>query len=477
METDGAKCMCERSYVEVEGKMFNDAIHGSISIHPLCVQIIDTPQFQRLRFLKMVGSCYFVFPAAAHNRFEHSLGVCYLAGKLVRAIQSRQPELNINSEDVLSVEVAGLCHDLGHGPFSHLWEEFVEMSPRKEKWTHEEASEKMFDYLIEANNLSEYFNKYDLDIQFIKKLICGLTESERQKNEKAFLYEIVANKRTGVDVDKWDYFLRDGHNLGIRVKFDYHRLVKYSRVIQVDGEWQICMRDKECNNLYDMFHARETLHRTAYQHRVVKIIDSMLIDAFLCADEHIKYQGKDGTNYALRNVCDDMSAYTNLIDDIFHRILLAKGDHPDLVKAKEILENILKRRLYIYVGQTEPNDEISQEKLLDTISSNIPEESSLEREELGIQKVRFNYGLGEKNPIEYIRFYSKNSPNEARKIQEEEISSMLPQRFQERRFRLIYKSNKEKDFNDAQKAFKNACKQLNMNAPSLADFPIHLQSS
>ncbi|KAK8740206.1 hypothetical protein OTU49_003102 [Cherax quadricarinatus] len=153
------------------------------------------------------------------------------------------------------------------------------------------------------------------------------------------------------------------------------------------------------------------------------------------------------------------------------------GDHPDLVKAKEILENILKRRLYIYVGQTEPNDEISQEKLLDTISSNIPEESSLEREELGIQKVRFNYGLGEKNPIEYIRFYSKNSPNEARKIQEEEISSMLPQRFQERRFRLIYKSNKEKDFNDAQKAFKNACKQLNMNAPSLADFPIHLQSS
>nr|XP_053639551.1 deoxynucleoside triphosphate triphosphohydrolase SAMHD1-like isoform X2 [Cherax quadricarinatus] len=458
METDGAKCMCARSYVEVEGKMFNDAIHGSISIHPLCVQIIDTPQFQRLRFLKMVGSCYFVFPAAAHNRFEHSLGVCYLAGKLVRAIQSRQPELNINSEDVLSVEVAGLCHDLGHGPFSHLWEEFVEMSPRKEKWTHEEASEKMFDYLIEANNLSEYFNKYDLDIQFIKKLICGLTESERQKNEKAFLYEIVANKRTGVDVDKWDYFLRDGHNLGIRVKFDYHRLVKYSRVIQVDGEWQICMRDKECNNLYDMFHARETLHRTAYQHRVVKIIDSI-------------------TNYALRNVCDDMSAYTNLIDDIFHRILLAKGDHPDLVKAKEILENILKRRLYIYVGQTEPNDEISQEKLLDTISSNIPEESSLEREELGIQKVRFNYGLGEKNPIEYIRFYSKNSPNEARKIQEEEISSMLPQRFQERRFRLIYKSNKEKDFNDAQKAFKNACKQLNMNAPSLADFPIHLQSS
>nr|XP_045593492.1 deoxynucleoside triphosphate triphosphohydrolase SAMHD1-like isoform X3 [Procambarus clarkii] len=459
--------------VEVEGKVFNDAVHGAITLPPLCVRIIDTPQFQRLRFLKMVGSCYFVFPAAAHNRFEHSLGVCHLAGQLVRAIQSRQPELKITNEDVLSVEVAGLCHDLGHGPFSHLWEEFVKKSPREKEWSHEEASKMMFEYLVNVNNLNEELENYGIDIQNIKKLMCGIGSKQRQE-EKAFLYEIVANKRTGVDVDKWDYFLRDGHNLGIKVNFDYNRLVKFSRAIKVDGEWQICVRDKECNNLYNMFHARERLHRTAYQHRVVKVIDSMLIDAFLYADEHIKYRGKDGTQYALRNVCNDMSAYTNLVDNVFHRILLAEGEHPDIRKAKEILENVLKRKLYVYVGQTQHTEKISEDKLMDAILNSIPTGSSLKKNDLGLQVVKFDYGLGKENPVEYTRFYSKNFPNDARAMREEEISSMLPQRFQERRFRLIYKSYQEKEFNDAEKAFKDACQKLNMQEPSVDSWPSHL---
>lgn len=55
--------------------MFNDPVHGHIEVHPLCVKIIDTPQFQRLRYIKQLGTCYFVFPGASHNRFEHSLGL------------------------------------------------------------------------------------------------------------------------------------------------------------------------------------------------------------------------------------------------------------------------------------------------------------------------------------------------------------------------------------------------------------------
>jgi len=55
-------------------KVFNDPIHGHIELHPLCVRIIDTPQFQRLRYLKQLGASYYVFPGASHNRFEHSLG-------------------------------------------------------------------------------------------------------------------------------------------------------------------------------------------------------------------------------------------------------------------------------------------------------------------------------------------------------------------------------------------------------------------
>ena len=188
---------------------------------------------------------------AGHNRFEHSLGVMHLADKMCRQIQRRQPQLGVTEKDVLCVKLAGLCHDLGHGPFSHAFEHVFKT---KTKINHEAASLMMIDALLKYLGLKISDNKHHLDLPliqigdgvraegfgvitldnrnnndknlpledmltnrdwiFIKECIvaCPLnngTEYVGRNATKEFLYDIVCNRHNGLDVDKIDYFARD----------------------------------------------------------------------------------------------------------------------------------------------------------------------------------------------------------------------------------------------------------------------------
>uniref|UniRef100_A0A9J7ZQB1 Deoxynucleoside triphosphate triphosphohydrolase SAMHD1 n=1 Tax=Cyprinus carpio carpio TaxID=630221 RepID=A0A9J7ZQB1_CYPCA len=425
-------------------KVFNDPIHGHIELHPLLVRFIDTPQFQRLRHIKQLGGTYLVFPGASHNRFEHSIGVGYLAGCLVQALNERQPELLITKQDFLCVQIAGLCHDLGHGPFSHMFDGmFIPKVRPGEKWKHEMASVQMFDHLVRVNGLEEVMVRHGLtlpdDLIFIKEQIAGpldnsvLNSSWPYKGrpmEKSFLYEIVANKRNGIDVDKWDYFARDCYHLGIQNNFDYQRFLKFARVCEVRGKKHICTRDKEVGNLYDMFHTRNCLHRRAYQHKVGNIIETMITEAFIKADPHIQIQGSSGRIFTISSAIDDMEAYTKLTDHIFELILYSSA--PELSEARAILHNIVCRRLYKCVGQTtaETHVDASQEKLLawaKEVASSKPSgtDANLTAEDFVVSVIHMDYGMKEKNPINNVHFYCKNDPTKAIKIRKKQDGDII----------------------------------------------------
>lgn len=157
-----------------KNKIICDCVHGQISLHPLLVKIIDTPQFQRLRYLKQLGPLVYIYPCATHTRFEHSIGTSHLAGVLVHHLKESQPALKITAMDELCVKIAGLCHDLGHGPFSHMFEEVIDKFQLK-NWKHEQATLKLFEKMLkETENLKQEFESYGLfepDIQLIKDLI------------------------------------------------------------------------------------------------------------------------------------------------------------------------------------------------------------------------------------------------------------------------------------------------------------------
>ncbi|XP_078609444.1 deoxynucleoside triphosphate triphosphohydrolase SAMHD1-like isoform X3 [Branchiostoma floridae x Branchiostoma japonicum] len=457
-------------------KIFNDPIHGHIEMHPLCIKIIDTPQFQRLRFIKQLGACYWVFPGASHNRFEHCLGVYHLAGCLVKTLRKRQPELGISDVDVLCVEIAGLCHDLGHGPFSHFFDgQFIPLARPGLKWKHEHASVQMFDHLIEQNHLKNVFLEYNVgerDLIFIKEQIAGPLAVTRNQawpykgrdEEKSFLYEVVANKRNGIDVDKWDYFARDCHHLGISNKFDHMRFMKFARVINVDGRRQICTRDKECSNLYDMFHTRSSLHRRAYQHKANKCVEIMIVEALLKADKYIRIPGKDGAQVKLSETPDDMHAYTKLTDHIFQQVLYSQ--QPELEEARAILRDVESRRLYRCVGQTRPQQGclISQDEApswSEEIVTSLTEEElgapQLSPGDIAVSVVDMDYGMGDKNPIDHVRFYDKSKMDNACRVRKEEVSQMLPETFAEQHIRVYCKKRDQQSIDIAERCFIQWC--------------------
>jgi HD superfamily phosphohydrolase len=130
---------------------------------------------------------------------------------------------------------AGLCHDLGHGPFSHvydgvfvkkMWPKGIDSSGSK--WRHEDGSVRMFNYLLESNKIDiARYAMTERDKLFIEEVIGGVKESDREGRpaSKFFLYDIVNNALSGLDVDKLDYFQRDMRMANVKLQADFDRYV------------------------------------------------------------------------------------------------------------------------------------------------------------------------------------------------------------------------------------------------------------
>ncbi|EEB14315.1 SAM domain and HD domain-containing protein, putative [Pediculus humanus corporis] len=349
----------------MEIKVFNDLVHGHMMFHPLISVVIDTRQLQRLRNLKQLGGCYFIFPSASHNRFEHCLGTAHIAGKLFDSLRQKRNFLNDDEKitwekNKLCVQIAGLCHDVGHGPFSHTWEKFRRRVDPDDNWSHELESIMIFDELLNekisptknfngqnletVKNAFEYYGLNSSHVELIKKMILG---NETTKN---YLFQIISNKNNDIDVDKWDYLARDSVMLNVPVGFDYRRLLNFCQILKNDdGEEEICYREKECSVIIEMFLSRGRLHDKAYQHIKVKIVEEMLIDAFVLANDRLKLTE---------------TPITELTDHIFQKILYEKFDDENMLKAKNILRRIESRNFYKCIVKESFEGEIPNFKLI-----------------------------------------------------------------------------------------------------------------
>lgn len=412
----------------------------------LSVQVIDTPQFQRLRDLKQLGTSCYVYPGGTHTRFEHSLGVGYLAGCLIERIRNEQKELEITENDVKCLRIAGLCHDLGHGPFSHIFDGvFIPKILPQSNWTHEKGSEMMLESLINEASIHELSTD---DVKFIKDLISGEPATNIERRERLYLYDIVANKRNSLDVDKFDYIPRDCYYTGLKHSYDTSRLMKFSRV--VDNE--LCFNQKEVYNIYEMFHTRYTLHKKVYSHKVSKSIEYMHVDALIAADDYLN----------ISSAIHDPEMYLNLTDSIIKEIERSKV--PELEKSRSIIQRLRKRDLYKFVDQlvVEPRyrEHFALSKVKESdILNHQPAGSNLQEDDIIVDNLVLTYAMKDRNPVDSIKFFNKYRPQELYKIPREQVSLLIPEQYDEMIVRIFTRDATKALF--VQQAFRSFLDQKN----------------
>eukprot|EP00439_Symbiodinium_sp_Y106_P049214 s186_g6.t1 len=395
----------------------NCPVHGLMHLPGFVKMVVDTALFQRMRHIKQLGVCSLVFPGAKHDRFFHSIGTAHLAYNLMKDLRSNQPELCISDRDVVCVVLAALMHDLGHPAYSHMFETFM-ASIGHTSWTHEQASTVLVKEVLRSVNLSLLTKDAEGDDeQFIVELIdppkkelntflnLGTLKEhwpslmKGRPVQKAYMYEIVSNFRSGIDVDKMDYFRRDAYFLGIARQFDHHRYLKSLVVIKDHhGITTLSPPEKLKDDIREnLCELRKTLHRTAYQHKTVKKLESHMVDILKLMDQTIRVTGKSGKKMSISEAalsCDTV-AYAKLTD-MFVETRLLENEIPE--------RNVMTWE--VPTEQEEPGFKMPDvqsfvEETLKLSSRQVP------RCELICVESKLHYGLGSEDPIKKVVFHDK----------------------------------------------------------------------
>lgn len=230
-------------------KIINDPVYGFITIdHPLILQIISHPWYQRLRNIHQMAFAHLVYPGAVHSRLHHSLGAYHLMCMALSELKSKGIE--ITSEEELGAKVAILLHDMGHGPFSHALEQELI------KDVHHEA----ISILLMQKLNDEFKGQFQTAIDIFT-----------DKHPKKFLHQLVSGQ---LDVDRMDYLNRDSFFTGVS-----EGVIGYDRIIKMltvkDGE--LMVEEKAIYSIEKFLVSRRLMYWQVYLHKTVLAAEMMLV--------------------------------------------------------------------------------------------------------------------------------------------------------------------------------------------------------
>jgi HD superfamily phosphohydrolase len=457
-----------------KANIYRDVIHDTITTTVVASAIINSPYFQRLRYLQQLGVCFLVFPNANNKRFEHSIGTYHLVEKLLVNIINNSDIKEINSsllkvpfirsyvssmndgsgysdnsklllDDYIIelVKIAGLCHDLGHGPLSHLFDEWLLKQTdlvHCEMVHHENRSIRILQEIINTTHvydtpLTSFIDKDAFN--FIAELINPTNETPNN-----FIFQIVSNNINGLDVDKLDYICRDSFYLGLNTSFQFTRIVNNVKVINDN----ICFPEKNGYDILKVFRKRYDLHKQFYNHKTVICIELLIKQILDRLDTIINIKGiftdfnverfTDLTDATIFNTTTTLLPFTNL----HHPYGCIGGSNNTIIENIKFINNILKnihsRNLYknVYFKIVPVIENINEEYEIDNFIKN---NAQYNKNELIPVTIKIGFLSGNKShPFDYIYFYDKN--DNCRTMSIDSISLLTNETYQEKLFFIVY---------------------------------------
>ena len=324
-----------------ETKVLKDPVHSYIHINYEVVwNCLDSKEFQRLRRIRQLGGDFQVYPTAEHSRFSHSLGVYEIVRRMVTEIKSLSVELN--EYDKICVMLAGLLHDVGHGPFSHAFEHVT-------KHSHEDYTAKIILGETELNQvLTEVSPRLPEDIVSIIE----------HNHPNDILNQIISGQ---LDADRMDYLLRDSYFSATSYgQFDLERILRTMRVRKIDeNKKALVVKYTGIHSVEDYIMARYQMYWQVYYHPVARSYEAVFIQLF----NRLKDIFKDNKEYFsdmkvlipfLEKNVVSVEEYFKLDENSLLYCCSLIQDKDDEIAA-DLARRLQNRRLFEYVDYSEEN--------------------------------------------------------------------------------------------------------------------------
>ena len=322
-----------------------DPIHGFIKLSKKERDLIDTKVFQRLRRIRQLAMTFLVYPGAVHTRFDHSIGVMHIAGRICTKLR----ELNstkICDDDVDRVRLAALLHDVGHGPFSHVSEYLLERSTLQTS-NKEQIREKIHE-------------KITVDIIQTDPEICDILTPE----ERGFVVDIIQGQEawdwkrdivsSELDADKMDYLLRDSYFTGVKYgEYDLEKVIESFLIDTNETETALAISSKGIYALEQLLLARYHMTQQVYWHRVSLISNEMIIRGISLAIDDNNEEMKQLYQYDEENKDKFIENYLKYHDEKLIEFLRSCEQR----KACEIFNRLYERHLFKLVAEFRLKDE------------------------------------------------------------------------------------------------------------------------